>query len=75
MPNHLCSTYYMQKPYMVSTVVSKLRGLVRDVKVGVGTAIAAKLALINDDERISDAERKKKLDPLFRKIGWRAIYR
>lgn len=40
-----------------------------------GKHLSREIGEINDDSGISDAERKKKLTPLFAKIGWKPVYK
>jgi hypothetical protein len=39
-----------------------------------GHLLSRRIARINDCERLTDADRKKRLAPLFRKIGWKPLY-
>lgn len=75
MPDSLASPAEVSNPYPVARVVEKLSGLVRGKYIAIQTAAATKIARINDAEDITDDQRKRKLAPLFAKIGWKPVYK
>lgn len=76
MPDGLvCEDEMRDKPYPLGLVLTKLKGLVRGKRQALQTATATKLARINDDNSITDEQRKEKLAPLFKKIGWEPVYK
>lgn len=70
MPDDLLS---LIEPYPKQKVLTRLLGLVS--KKSLSTTLCICIARINDDRGITDDQRKAKLDTLFRKIGWKPIYR
>lgn len=63
------------RPHPVSTVLSRLKGLVRGKHKAMSTELASKIQTINDKANIDDDERKQRLATLFAQIGWKPVYK